>query len=77
MPLTRDFKETVQARLQSDRKYRKELLREDAERLLAGISTPERRSFATLSTRQSSRRTNRPAKSLMRMPAAIRRRAIF
>ena len=36
MPLTRRFRETVQARLQSDRKYRKALLREGVERLLAG-----------------------------------------
>jgi hypothetical protein len=28
MPLTREFKETVQARIKQDRKYRKELLRE-------------------------------------------------
>jgi hypothetical protein len=27
MPLTREFKETVQARIRQDRKYRKELLR--------------------------------------------------
>ena len=36
MPLTREFKETVQARLRLDRKYRKELLREGVECLLAG-----------------------------------------
>ena len=36
MPLTREFKETVQARLRADRKYRKELLREGVECLLAG-----------------------------------------
>ena len=36
MPLTREFKETVQARLRSDRKYRKELLREGVECLLSG-----------------------------------------
>ena len=28
MPLTREFKETVQARIRQDRRYRKELLRE-------------------------------------------------
>ena len=32
MPLTRDFKVTVQARVARDPKYRNELLREDAER---------------------------------------------
>src|SRR5712692_5211848 len=36
MPLTREFKETVQARIKADRKYRKELLREGIECLLAG-----------------------------------------
>jgi len=36
MPLTRTFKVTVQACLQSDRKYPKELLREGVECLLAG-----------------------------------------
>jgi len=36
MPLTREFKETVQARLRSDPKYRKELLREGVECLLGG-----------------------------------------
>ncbi len=36
MPLTREFKETVQARIARDRKYRKELLREGVECLLAG-----------------------------------------
>jgi hypothetical protein len=36
MPLTREFKETVQARIRQDRKYRKALLREGVESLLAG-----------------------------------------
>jgi len=36
MPLTRAFKETVQARIRQDRKYREELLREGVECLLAG-----------------------------------------
>ena len=40
MPLTREFKETVQARLQTDWKYRKELLREGVEPLLAGDLDP-------------------------------------
>ena len=35
MPLTRDFKATVQARIARDPKYRNELLREDAELALA------------------------------------------
>ena len=36
MPLTRDFKATVQARIARDPKYRKELLREGVECLLSG-----------------------------------------
>jgi hypothetical protein len=32
MPLTREFKETVQARLRADREYRKELLKEGVRR---------------------------------------------
>jgi hypothetical protein len=36
MPLTRDFKETVQARIARDPAYRRELLREGVECLLAG-----------------------------------------
>ncbi len=36
MALTRDFKETVQARLAQDPEYRKELLREGVECLLTG-----------------------------------------
>ena len=36
MALTRDFKETVQARIAQDPEYRKELLREGVECLLTG-----------------------------------------
>jgi len=72
MPLTREFKETVQARLQSDRKYRQELLREGVECLLAGdLDTGKAilRDYinATIGFDELSRRTKRPAKSLMRM----------
>jgi DNA-binding phage protein len=72
MPLTREFKETVQARLQSDQKYRKELLREGVECLLAGdLDTGKAilRDYinATIGFDELSRRTKRPAKSLMRM----------
>ena len=71
MPLTREFKKTVQARLQSDRKYRKELLREGVECLLAGdLDTGKAilRDYinATIGFDELSR-TKRPAKSLMRM----------
>ena len=72
MPLTREFKETVLARLQSDRKYRKELLREGVECLLAGdLDTGKAilRDYinATIGFDELSRRTKWPAKSLMRM----------
>jgi DNA-binding phage protein len=72
MALTREFKATVQARLQSDRKYRKELLREGVECLLAGdLDTGKAvlRDYinATIGFDELSRRTKRPAKSLMRM----------
>ena len=72
MALTREFKATVQARLQSDRKYRKALLREGVECLLAGdLDTGKAilRDYvnATIGFDELSRRTKRPAKSLMRM----------
>jgi hypothetical protein len=72
MPLTREFKETVRARLRSDRKYRKELLREGVECLLGGdLDTGKAilRDYinATIGFEELSRRTKRPAKSLMRM----------
>ena len=36
MPLTRDFKETIQARAERDPAFREELLREGVELLLSG-----------------------------------------
>ena len=83
MPLTREFKETVQARIKKDRKYRKALLREGVECLLAGdLDTGKAilRDYinATIGFEELSRRTKRPAKSLMRMlgPRVTRKRAI-
>jgi hypothetical protein len=72
MALTREFKETVQARITQDRKYRKELLREGVECLLGGdLDTGKAilRDYinATLGFEELSRLTRRPAKSLMRM----------
>lgn len=72
MPLTREFKETIQARIRAGRKYRKELLREGVETLLAGdLDTGKAilRNYinATIGFEELSRRTKRPAKSLMRM----------
>ena len=72
MPLTREFKDTVQSRLRADRKYRKELLRKGVECLLAGDLDAGKailRDYvnATIGFEELSRRTTRPAKSLMRM----------
>ncbi len=72
MPLTREFKETVQTRLRANRKYRKELLREGVVCLLAGdVETGKAmlRDYinATIGFEELSRRTKSPAKSLMRM----------
>jgi hypothetical protein len=72
MPLTREFKDTVQARIKQDRKYRKELLREGVESLLAGdLDTGKAilRDYinATIGFEELSRVTKRPTKSLMRM----------
>ena len=72
MALTREFKETVQARTKRDRKYRKELLREGVECLLAGeLDTGKAilRDYinATIGFEELSRLTQLPAKSLMRM----------
>ncbi len=36
MPLTRDFRETIQARVQSDPAFRQELLKEGVDCLLSG-----------------------------------------
>src|ERR1700751_3353035 len=36
MPLTRDFKESIRARVERDPKFRKELLREGVEAMLSG-----------------------------------------
>ena len=72
MPLRREFKDTVQAGIRGDRKYRKELLREGVECLLAGdLDTGKAilRDYinATIGFEELSRRTKRPAKNLMRM----------
>ena|SRR5271166_2372851 len=72
MPLTRDFKETICARVQRDPKFRKELLREAAECMLEGdIATAKSvlRDFinATTGFSELSEATGIPPKSLMRM----------
>lgn len=72
MPLTRAFKETVQARLARDPAYRRELLREGVECLLSGdLDTGKAvlRDYinATMGFEALSALTQKSPKSLMRM----------
>ncbi|MFZ0888474.1 MAG: hypothetical protein WA005_08490 [Candidatus Binataceae bacterium] len=72
MPLTRDFKETIRARVERDPKFRKELLREGVEAMLTGdVATAKTilRDYinATLGFTDLAEATRIPSKSLMRM----------
>jgi len=72
MPLTRDFKETIRARAIRDKKFRKELLREGVECLLAGDMATGKailRDYinATVGFAEVAEATHIPPKSLMRM----------
>lgn len=72
MALTRNFKETIRARVARDPKFRKELLREGIECLLTGdVATAKTilRDYinATVGFVQLAEATKIPAKSLMRM----------
>ena len=72
MPLTRDFKETIRARVQRDPGFRQALLREGIENFLSGdVETGKiiLRDFinATVGFTKLSNMTHRSAKSLMRM----------
>jgi DNA-binding phage protein len=72
MALTRDFKETIRARVARDPKFRKELLREGIECMLAGdIATAKTilRDYinATVGFTELAEATHIPSKSLMRM----------
>src|SRR6202451_4318745 len=72
MPLTRDFKETIRARVARDPKFRKELLREGIESLLSGdIATAKTilRDYinATVGFAELAEATHISSKSLMRM----------
>lgn len=72
MPLTRDFKETIRARVERDPKFRKELLREGIESMLGGdIATAKTilRDYinATIGFTELAHGTHIPSKSLMRM----------
>ena len=72
MPLTHDFKETVRARAERDPDFRRALLREAVESIINGdLSTGKAvlRDYvnATVGFHELERRTEIPAKSLMRM----------
>lgn len=72
MALTRDFKETIRARVARDPKFRKELLREGIECMLAGdVATAKTilRDYinATVGFAELAEATHIPSKSLMRM----------
>ena len=72
MPLTRDFKETIRARVERDPKFRKALLREGVEAMLAGdVATAKTilRDYinATVGFSDLAEATHIPSKSLMRM----------
>jgi DNA-binding phage protein len=72
MPLTRDFKETIRARVDRDPRFRKELLREGLEAMLAGdVATAKTilRDYinATVGFADLAEATQIPSKSLMRM----------
>lgn len=72
MALTRDFKETIQARVQRDSVFREELLKEGIQCLLAGdmdVGKAILRDYikATIGFAELSSLTDKSAKSLMRM----------
>jgi DNA-binding phage protein len=72
VPLTHDFKETVRARAERDPDFRRALLREAVESIINGdLSTGKAvlRNYvnATVGFHELERRTEIPAKSLMRM----------
>ena len=72
MALTRDFKDTIRARVARDPRFRKALLRDGIESLLAGdVATAKTilRDYinATVGFTQLAEATRIPSKSLMRM----------
>ena len=72
MPLTRDFKETIQSRVQRDPAFREELLKEGIQCLLSGDVEAGKailRDYinGSLGFQELSALTHKPAKSLMRM----------
>lgn len=72
MPLTRDFKEMIQARIERDPSFREELLKEGVECLLSGdVDTGKAvlRDYinATIGFQELASLTEKSPKSLMRM----------
>ena len=72
MPLTRDFRETIQARVERDRAFRQELLKEGVDCLLSGdvdVGKAVLRVFinATIGFETLGDLTGKSPKSLMRM----------
>ena len=72
MPLTRDFKETIQGRLQRDPAFREEMLKEGIQCLLSGDVEAGKailRDYinGSLGFQELSVLTHKPEKSLMRM----------
>ncbi len=72
MPLTQDFKKTIQDRVRRDPEFREELLKEGIQCLLSGeVNTGQAilRDYinATMGFQKLSILTHKPAKSLMRM----------
>ena len=72
MPLTRDFKETIRARIERDSAFREALLKEGVECLLAGDAETGKavlREYinATIGFRELGELTDKSPKSLMRM----------
>ena len=72
MPLTRDFKETIRARIERDPAFREALLKEGVECLLAGDAGTGKavlRDYinATIGFRELGEQTGKSPKSLMRM----------
>ena len=72
MPLTRDFKETICSRVTRDPRFRRELLREGVEAMLAGDMSTAKiilRDYinATVGFTDLAEATHIPSKSLMRM----------
>lgn len=67
MPLTRDFKEAIKARAETDEAFRNALLTEALECFLSGDAETGKAVYATMGFEALGEETGRPPKSLMRM----------